>query len=120
MDTRQLGRSGIVVSAVGFGCWPIGGPSIEEGKSVGWGHVDDAESIRAIHRAMDLGVTFFDTAEVYGRSEDILGRAFTGRRHQVVIATKFGRTYDRERHSIGPADLRPERMRASLVMMPQS
>src|SRR5215212_3663140 len=101
MFTRELGRSGITVSAVGFGCWPIGGLIIENGKSVGWGTVDDGESIRALHRAIELGVTLFDTAEVYGRSEDILGRAFVGKRDKLVIATKFGRAYDRERHEIG-------------------
>lgn len=113
MFTRQLGRSGICVSALGFGCWPIGGLIIENGKSVGWGNVDDTESIHAIHRAIDLGVTFFDTAEVYGRSEDILGRAFVGKRDQVVIATKFGRIYNRERHEIGADDCRPTSMRTS-------
>lgn len=114
MFTRILGRSGIKVSALGFGCWPIGGQIIDNGKPVGWGKVDDDESIRAIHRAIDLGVTFFDTAEVYGRSEDILGRAFTGKRDQAVIATKFGRTYNRERHEIGSHDFRVESMRKSL------
>jgi aryl-alcohol dehydrogenase-like predicted oxidoreductase len=114
MFTRVLGRSGIRVSALGFGCWPIGGLIIENGKSVGWGAVDDDESIRAIHRALDLGVTFFDTAEVYGRSEDILGRAFEGKRDRVVIATKFGRQYNRERHEIGENDTRPQSMRTSL------
>jgi aryl-alcohol dehydrogenase-like predicted oxidoreductase len=114
MFTRQLGRSGIVVSALGFGCWPIGGLIIENGRSVGWGAVDDDESIRAIHRAIDLGLNFFDTAEVYGRSEDILGRALAGRRDRVVIASKFGRAYDRERHAIGANDLRPASMRRSL------
>lgn len=114
MLTRKLGRSGIEVSAVGFGCWPIGGLIIENGRSVGWGDVDDNETIRAIHRAIDLGVTYFDTAEVYGRSEDVLGRAFIGRRSQVVIATKFGRSYNRDRHEIGANDCRPESMRRSL------
>ena len=114
MLTRKLGRSGIAVSAVGFGCWPIGGLIIEDGKSVGWGDVDDDESIRALHRAVDLGVTFFDTAEAYGRSEDILGRAFAGRRDRVVIATKFGKAYDRARHAILGPDCRPESMRKSL------
>jgi aryl-alcohol dehydrogenase-like predicted oxidoreductase len=114
MFTRQLGRSGIVVSAIGFGCWPIGGLIVENGRSVGWGAVDDDESIRAIHRAIDLGVSFFDTAEVYGRSEDILGRALSTRRDRVVIASKFGREYDRERHAIGGNDLRPASMRRSL------
>ena len=104
MFTRTLGRSGIVVSALGFGCWPIGGEIIQDGRSVGWGAVDDAESVRAIHRAMDLGVTFFDTADVYGRSEDILGRALAGRWDKVVIASKFGRTYDRASHTITGVD----------------
>lgn len=114
MNPRQLGRSDIAVSAVGFGCWPIGGRIIEDGKAVGWGDVNDAESIRAIHRAIDLGVTFFDTAEVYGRSEEILGQALQGRRHRVVLATKFGRRYNRERHEIGTNDCRPASMRTSL------
>jgi aryl-alcohol dehydrogenase-like predicted oxidoreductase len=114
MLRRKLGRSGIEVSAVGFGCWPIGGLIIEDGKSVGWGAVDDDESIRAIHRAIDLGVTFFDTAEAYGRSEEILGRAFEGKRNKVVIATKFGRKYNREWHEIGENDFRVESMRKSL------
>jgi aryl-alcohol dehydrogenase-like predicted oxidoreductase len=115
MFTRQLGRSGITVSAVGFGCWPIGGPILGiDKKTVGWEGVNDAESIRAIHRALDLGVTFFDTSDVYGRSEDLLGRAFKDRRDQVVIATKFGKLYDRERHAIIGADCSPEHMRQAL------
>ena len=114
MLTRELGRSGITVSALGFGCWPIGGLIIEDGRSVGWGDVDDDESVRAIHRAMEFGVTFFDTAEVYGRSEEILGRAFERRRDRVVIATKFGRAYDRATHTIIGPDLSPAAMRRSL------
>ena len=58
---RTPGRSGIEVSALGVGCWAIGGPFWEDGKPLGWGEVDD-ESLRALHRALDLGVTFFDTA----------------------------------------------------------
>jgi aryl-alcohol dehydrogenase-like predicted oxidoreductase len=81
---------------------------------VGWGEVDDRESIRAIHHAMDLGVNFFDTANVYGRSEDILGRAFEGRRDKVVIATKFGKIYDPEHHDLSKRDCSPENMRKSL------
>jgi aryl-alcohol dehydrogenase-like predicted oxidoreductase len=114
MFTRELGRSGIVVSALGFGCWPIGGEIIENGRSVGWGAVNDAESVRAIHRAMDLGVTFFDTADVYGRSEDVLGRALAGRWDRVVIASKFGRTYDRASHTITGEDLSPAHLRRAL------
>ncbi|GIH25839.1 oxidoreductase [Acrocarpospora phusangensis] len=114
MVTRTLGRSGIVVSALGFGCWPIGGAIVENGRSVGWGAVDDGESIRAIHQAMDLGVTFFDTADVYGRSEDVLGRALAGRWDQVVIASKFGRTYDRATHTITGEDSSPAHLRRAL------
>ncbi|MBN1260211.1 MAG: aldo/keto reductase, partial [Anaerolineae bacterium] len=96
MDMRVLGRSGIVVSPMGLGCWAIGGPFWAGETPVGWGQIDDAESIRAIHRALDLGVTFFDTADVYGtgHSEEVLARAFAGRRHEVVIATKFGVVFD--------------------------
>jgi aryl-alcohol dehydrogenase-like predicted oxidoreductase len=114
MRTRQLGRSGIEVSPLGFGCWPIGGLIMQDGRSVGWGDVDDRESIRAIHLAMDLGVSFFDTGDVYGRSEEILGRAFADRRDQVVIATKFGRTYDRQRHAITGVDLSRSHLRRAI------
>jgi aryl-alcohol dehydrogenase-like predicted oxidoreductase len=96
MFARKLGQSGIEVSAVGFGCWPIGGPFYLDGIPDGWGEVDDSESIRAIERALALGVNFFDTADAYGtgHSEEVLGRALKGRRHEAVIATKFGFTYD--------------------------
>ena len=114
MEMRVLGRSGIEVSPVGFGCWPIGGLIIEDGRSVGWGDVDDDESVRALHLAMDLGVNFFDTADVYGRSEEILGRAFAWRRERVVIASKFGRTYDRQRHAITGVDLSTAHLRRAL------
>ena len=93
---RTLGRSSIEVSAVGMGCWAIGGPWQSGGAQVGWGVVDDAESTRAIHAALDLGANFFDTAAGYGagHSERILGAALQGRRDQVVIATKFGQEVD--------------------------
>jgi len=95
--TRTLGRSGIEVSAIGMGCWAIGGPLWgDDGQPFGWGEVDDDESIRTIHRALDLGVTLFDTASNYGagHSERILGRALAGRRDDAVIATKFGNVSD--------------------------
>ena len=81
-----------------MGCWAIGGPWLMRGQPAGWGTVDDEESIRAIHRALDLGITFFDTAANYGcgHSERVLGRALAGRRDQVVIATKFGYLVDEE------------------------
>jgi aryl-alcohol dehydrogenase-like predicted oxidoreductase len=93
---RMLGRSGIEVSPMGLGCWAIGGPFWLDGKADGWGEVNDEESVRAIQRALELGVTFFETADVYGtgHSETVLGRALEGRRDRVVIATKFGVTFD--------------------------
>ncbi len=97
MLTRRLGKSGIQVSALGMGCWAIGGPWTweqpgEDPFPAGWGKIDDSQSIRAIHTALDLGINFFDTAANYGagHSEKILGKALGSRRDQVVIATKFG------------------------------
>jgi aryl-alcohol dehydrogenase-like predicted oxidoreductase len=87
MQNRKLGRSGIEVSPMGVGCWAMGGAS--------WGGgADDQVSIQGIRRALDLGVTFFDTADAYGdgRSERVLGQALGERRREVVIATKFGHT----------------------------
>ncbi len=93
---RVLGRSGIEVSAMGLGCWAIGGPFTMDDKPVGWGEVDDQESIRAIHCGLERGITFIDTADVYGagHSERVVGEALKGRRNSVVIATKFGLTFD--------------------------
>lgn len=92
MNYRMLGRSDIQVSPLGMGCWAIGGEWTMRGNQAGWGEVDDAESIRAIHAALDSGITFFDTAANYGtgHSEDIVGKALAGKRDQVIIATKFG------------------------------
>jgi aryl-alcohol dehydrogenase-like predicted oxidoreductase len=100
---RILGRSGIGVSAVGMGCGAIGGQWLMAGAQAGWGAVDDAESIRAIHAALETGAGFFDTAANYGagHSERILGQALTGRRDQAVIATKVGHKVDEEGKSVG-------------------
>jgi aryl-alcohol dehydrogenase-like predicted oxidoreductase len=89
---RTLGRSGIEVSALGLGCWAIGGEMWLDNKPDGWGGVDDEESIRAIRCALDLGVTYIDTADAYGagHSEEVIGKALSGRRREVVLATKFG------------------------------
>ena len=107
---RILGRSGIEVSALGMGCWAIGGPWMLNGGQAGWGVMDDTESIRAIHRAMELGVTFFDTAANYGagHSERILGQAVKGRRDQVVIATKFGYHVDEATKVVSPYNAKEE------------
>jgi aryl-alcohol dehydrogenase-like predicted oxidoreductase len=113
--TRNLGRSGIRVSALGLGCWAIGGLVPDRGKSIGWYGVNDDESIRAIHRGLDLGITFFDTANVYGNghSERLLGKALAGRRDQVVIATKFAYTFDEETLEGTGEDVSPAGIRQS-------
>ncbi len=83
MESRKLGKSGLTVSAVGLGCM---------GMSEFYGARDDQESIATIHRALDLGVTLLDTADVYGPqiNEELVGRAVKGRRDRVILATKFG------------------------------
>jgi aryl-alcohol dehydrogenase-like predicted oxidoreductase len=83
MRQRELGREGLTVSAQGLGCM---------GMSEFYGRGDDAESIATIHRAIELGVTFLDTADAYGRgaNEELVGRAIKDRRDQIVLATKFG------------------------------
>ncbi|MGW0914042.1 aldo/keto reductase [Streptomyces sp. NPDC002784] len=104
---RTLGRSGIDVSALGFGCWAIGGEWTDpHGLPLGWGRVDDEESVRAVRRALDLGVTFFDTADTYGtgHSERVLGRALGKRRADAVVATKWGNVFDEEARTLTGAD----------------
>lgn len=95
---RMLGKSRIEVSPMGLGCWAIGGQFWLDGMADGWGDVDDDESIRAVRTAIDMGVTFFDTADVYGagHSEIVLGKALQGIRDKVIIATKFGYKFDEE------------------------
>lgn len=110
MFTRIMGRSGIKVSALGLGCWAIGGPFWRHGEPVGWGEVNDEDSTRAILRAYDLGVTFFDTAAVYGcgHSERVLGKALTGLRQKVFIATKFGQVFEEGTRQVTGYDTSPE------------
>jgi aryl-alcohol dehydrogenase-like predicted oxidoreductase len=88
MEQRRLGLTDLNVSRVGFGGWAIGGH--------GWGKVDDDQSLRAIRRASELGINFFDTADVYGfgHSEEVLSRALGEDRKKVIIATKFGIRWD--------------------------
>src|SRR5262245_55533452 len=83
MEQRQLGTGGPIVSAIGLGCMSM---------SQSYGTRDDEESIRAIHRALDLGITFFDTAAIYGQghNETIVGRGLGTRRSDIVLATKCG------------------------------
>ncbi len=84
MELRRLGRTGLQVSEIGFGAWAIGGS---------WGATDDATSLAAMHAAVDAGVTFFDTADVYGdgRSERLVGQLLRERDERLAVATKFGR-----------------------------
>lgn len=100
MEQRRLGKQGLAVSALGLGCM---------GMSEFYGTRDDAGSIATIHRALDLGVTFLDTADIYGpyTNEQLVGKAIAGRRAQVVLATKFG-NQRRADGSFGPVNGRPE------------
>ncbi|MEU5099541.1 aldo/keto reductase [Streptomyces sp. NPDC020996] len=115
---RTLGRSGIAVSALGFGCWAIGGEWQDTaGQPLGWGKVDDDESVRAVRRALDLGITFFDTADTYGagHSERVLGRALGRRRGDVVVATKWGNVFDEATRTLTGSDDSPEYARRALT-----
>ena len=102
LETRKLGRQGLEVSALGLGCM---------GMSQSYGVPDDQESIATLHRAIDLGVTFLDTAEAYGpfTNEELLGRALAGRRDRLVLATKFGFRF--EGNQLVGTDSRPEHVR---------
>lgn len=107
---RILGRSGIETSALGMGCWAIGGPWLFNNSPAGWSEVDDNESLRAIEHALELGATFFDTAANYGagHSERLLAKAFKGRRDKVVIATKFGYLVDEAAKKVNHYDATEE------------
>jgi aryl-alcohol dehydrogenase-like predicted oxidoreductase len=110
---RTLGGSEIEVSALGLGCWAIGGRFSREGNAAGWGEVDDDQSAAGIRRGLELGVTFFDTADVYGtgHSETVLGEALGADRDSVAIATKFGNTFDEGSGRITGADASPAYIR---------
>jgi aryl-alcohol dehydrogenase-like predicted oxidoreductase len=105
MDTRTLGTQGLVVSTIGLGCM---------GMSEFYGTADEGEAIATIHRALDLGVTFLDTADMYGpfTNEGLVGRAIKGRRGDVVLATKFGNERRPDGTWVG-VNGRPEYVRAA-------
>ncbi|KAA3646574.1 MAG: aldo/keto reductase [Chloroflexi bacterium] len=110
MQKRVLGKSGLEVSPIGLGCWAIGGPwtfgSDEDRWQAGWGQIDDAESVRAIHAGLDLGINFLDTAANYGagHSECVLAQALAGKREEVVVATKFGFLVNEDTKDVGLDD----------------
>src|SRR6185369_6790563 len=106
MQTRRLGRSGPAVSAIGLGCM---------GVSEFYGAGDEAESLATIHRALQLGCTFLDTADVYGpfKNEELVGRAIRGRRDEVVLATKFGIVRDPKNPLARSISGRPEYVRSA-------
>jgi aryl-alcohol dehydrogenase-like predicted oxidoreductase len=113
VDERSLGRRS--VSALGLGCWAIGGAFGDGVRPWGWGEVDDSESEHAIRRGLELGVTFFDTADVYGtgNSEMVLGRAIGRERDRVVIATKFGNTFEEVSGRALASDVSPAYIRSA-------
>lgn len=106
MRYRTLGNTGIRVSEIGFGAWGIGGVS---GNASSYGPTEDKDSRRALERAFDLGVTFYDTADIYGHdghSEKLLGEVFATRRDRVVIASKVGFLGHRQEQDFSPARIR--------------
>lgn len=92
MGPIRLGNTGIAIHRLGLGSWAIGGPCMDGDSQMGWGDVDDGQSLRAIRAAVELGVDYIDTANIYGagHSEEVVGRAVKGMREKVVISTKFG------------------------------
>ena len=107
LSKRKLGKQGLEVSALGLGCM---------GMSQSYGPADEAESIATLHRAIDIGCTFFDTAEVYGPfvNEALLGRALAGQRDRVTIATKFGFKFENGQQVGAERDSRPKTIRAAV------
>lgn len=114
---RTLGKSGIQVSAMGMGCWAIGGPFTGFGEMpLGWGKVDDKESSNALLMAYEKGINFFDTADVYGvgHSERLIGKVFKGMRDRIVIATKFGMVFNEEKRDAEAFDASPPYVRKAV------
>jgi aryl-alcohol dehydrogenase-like predicted oxidoreductase len=105
MKQRRLGKNGPMISAIGLGCM---------GMSYAYGHGDDAESIETVHHALELGINFLDTADIYGAgvNEQLVGRAIRGNRNRSVLATKFGFVQGEDAQIRGVSG-RPEYVRAA-------
>jgi aryl-alcohol dehydrogenase-like predicted oxidoreductase len=107
LTKRKLGNQGLEVSSIGLGCMPM---------SQSYGPADEGESIATLHRTVELGCTFLDTAEAYGpyKNEELIGRALKGKRDQIVIATKFGFRFEGGKQVGTDRDSRPETIRAAV------
>jgi aryl-alcohol dehydrogenase-like predicted oxidoreductase len=107
MKQRKLGDW--EVSPLGMGCWAIGGPFWAGDEPLGWGEVDDNESIKAIHAGIEAGINVMDTADLYGcgHSEVVIGKALKGKRDQVILATKFGGTFEEDSKQCTGQDASP-------------
>jgi aryl-alcohol dehydrogenase-like predicted oxidoreductase len=113
--TRRLGRSNLQVSALGLGCWAIGGAMAAGDQPLGYARVDDAEAVRALRRAVELGVTLFDTADAYGasHSERLLATVLADH-PEVLVVTKFGNTIDEATRQLTGVDTAPAYVRRAL------
>lgn len=114
--TRTMGRSGLEVSALGLGCWGIGGAMAAGEQPLGYAGVSDEAARTAIRRGVELGVTLFDTADAYGagHSERLLGEVLH-REPQVKVATKFGNTFDETTRQLTGTDVSPGHVRAAVA-----
>ena len=101
MQYRKLGKTDLIVSEIGFGSWAIGGGAMIGATAIGWGDADDSASIKAIHAALNAGINFFDTADIYGlgHSEEMLGKTI-GRKKEIIIASKVGNVSRNEQFTV--------------------
>jgi aryl-alcohol dehydrogenase-like predicted oxidoreductase len=108
MQYRSIGSTGISISAIGLGCWTLGGPAWEDGRPKGWAPVDESEAVAAVQFGLDQGVNHFDNADVYGdgRAERLLAKALGSRGSNAVIASKVGHFRGTAAHAYEPLHIR--------------
>ena len=101
MEYRKFGSTDLLISEIGFGAWAIGGGAMIGNTAIGWGDADDTVSVKAIHAALDAGINFFDTADIYGlgHSEEILGKTI-GDKKEMIVATKVGNVSRNEQFTV--------------------